>query len=463
MMFNFKRESMALSRTSLPVITVSALNSAVAKLLEQHFRLMWISGEISNFTRAASGHWYFTLKDAQAQVRAVMFKSRAEHTPFLPKEGDKVEVCALVSLYTPRGDFQLSIESIRRAGIGNLFEKFLQLKEQLTHEGLFDIERKRTIPRFIRTVGIITSPNAAALRDILTTLQRRAPHVRIILYPTPVQGQNAAVEIANTLTLASVRNECDVLLLCRGGGSIEDLWSFNEEIVARTIVQSAIPIITGIGHETDFTIADFAADLRAATPTAAAEQASRTQKALLTDIAHQAQRLTKAIHQYLNNHNQTLDWLRHRLVSPHIKIAQEKQVLFQLTKDLQRALSLKFQTAHQTFEKIHARFLYTTPQCAPYQKQIKQYSQRLSLSFHHYLQQQRSKLNTMHNQLTVLNPQNTLKRGYAIVADEEKHILRHPDEVHTQQKLTLHLAKGIAQITVKDTLTASTDLSNTHE
>lgn len=463
MILSFKCEPMALSRTSLPVITVSALNTAVAKLLEQHFRLMWISGEISNFTRAASGHWYFTLKDTHAQVRAVMFKSRAELTPFLPKEGDKVEVCALVSLYTPRGDFQLSIESIRRAGIGNLFEKFLQLKEQLTREGLFDIERKRAIPRFIQTIGIITSPNAAALRDILTTLQRRAPHVRIILYPTPVQGQNAAIEITNTITLASLRNECDLLLLCRGGGSIEDLWSFNEEIVARAIVQSPIPVITGIGHETDFTIADFAADLRAATPTAAAEQASRTQEALLTDVSHQAQRLTKAMHQYLNNYNQTLDWLRHRLVPPQIKISQEKQVLCQLTKDLQRALSLKFQTAHQTFERIHARFLYATPQLVPYQKQIQQYSQRLSLGFHHYLQQQRYQLNALHNQLTVLNPQNTLKRGYAIVADEEKHILRHPDEIHTQQKLTLHLAKGVAQITVKDTLSASIYLSHTHE
>ena len=235
--------------------------------------LTWVSGEISNFTRASSGHWYFTLKDNAAQVRAVMFRGRAQYADFQPREGDKVEVRALVTLYAPRGDYQLSVEAIRRAGVGNLYEAFLRLKAQLTQEGLFDPERKRALPVFPKTVGIVTSPQAAALRDILTALRRRAPHVNVILYPTPVQGDGAGNKIAQAIATAADRAECDVLLVCRGGGSIEDLWAFNEEIVARTIAHSPIPVIAGIGHETDFTIADFAADLRAATPTAAAEQA----------------------------------------------------------------------------------------------------------------------------------------------------------------------------------------------
>src|SRR5690606_38492330 len=241
-------------QSTAAVLTVSALNQAVARMLERSFPLSWISGEISNFTRAASGHWYFTLKDDAAQVRAVMFRGRAQYADFTPREGDRVEVRALVTLYAPRGDYQLNVEAIRRAGVGNLYEAFLQLKEKLAAEGLFDAARKRPLPEFARTIGIITSPQAAALRDVLTTLRRRAPHVRVILYPTPVQGEGTATKIAQAIATASARRECDVLLVCRGGGSIEDLWSFNHEIVARTIVGCDIPVIVGVGHETDFTI-----------------------------------------------------------------------------------------------------------------------------------------------------------------------------------------------------------------
>ena len=257
-----------------PVLTVSALNQAVARTLERSFPLAWVSGEISNFTRAASGHWYFTLKDDAAQVKSVMFRGRAQYAGFMPREGDKVEVRALVTLYAARGDYQLNVESIRRAGVGNLYEAFLQLKEKLAAEGMFDADRKRPLPQFARTIGIVTSPQAAALRDILTTLRRRAPHVCVILYPTPVQGEGAAQKIAQAISTASMRAECDVLLVCRGGGSIEDLWSFNHEHVARAIAACSMPVVAGVGHETDFTIADFAADVRAPTPTAAAELVS---------------------------------------------------------------------------------------------------------------------------------------------------------------------------------------------
>jgi exodeoxyribonuclease VII large subunit len=239
------------------ILTVSQLNQAVGRLLERSFPLTWISGEISNFTRAASGHWYFTLKDASAQVRSVMFRGRAQFVDFAPREGDKVEVRAVVSLYAARGDFQLNVEAMRKAGVGNLYEAFLKLKAKLTAEGLFDADRKRELPVFPRQIGIVTSPQAAALRDVITTLRRRAPHLSIVLYPTAVQGEGSAEKIAAAIKTASDRAECDVLIVCRGGGSLEDLWSFNDERVARAIAASTIPVVSGVGHETDFTIADF--------------------------------------------------------------------------------------------------------------------------------------------------------------------------------------------------------------
>src|SRR3954467_1450042 len=226
-----------------PVLSVTALNQQVARLLERSFPLTWISGEISNFTRAASGHWYFTLKDDAAQVRAVMFRGRAQYAGFTPREGDKVEVRALVTLYGARGDYQINVEAIRRAGVGALYEAFMRLKDKLSGEGLFEQERKRPLPLFTRAIGIVTSLQAAALRDVLTALKRRAPHVRVVLYPTPVQGQLAAEKIAAAIDAASLRNECDVLIVCRGGGSIEDLWSFNDEDVAYAVANCRMPVI----------------------------------------------------------------------------------------------------------------------------------------------------------------------------------------------------------------------------
>ncbi|MBC7452655.1 MAG: exodeoxyribonuclease VII large subunit, partial [Massilia sp.] len=228
-----------------PVLTVTALNAQVARLLERSFPLTWIGGEISNFTRASSGHWYFTLKDDAAQVRAVMFRGRAQFAGFIPREGDKVEVRALVTLYGARGDYQINVEAIRRAGVGALYEAFLRLKDTLGAQGLFDPERKRALPLFTRAIGIVTSLQAAALRDILSALKRRTPHIPIVLYPSPVQGQGAAEKIAAAILSASRRAEVDVLLVCRGGGSIEDLWSFNEEVVARAIAACSMPVITG--------------------------------------------------------------------------------------------------------------------------------------------------------------------------------------------------------------------------
>ena len=261
----------AANLTPTKVITVSELNRMARNVLEQSFPLFWVSGEVSNFTRAASGHWYFSLKDAGAQVRCVMFKGRNSYVDFVPREGDKIEARCTVTLYEARGDFQLTVEFVQRAGLGALFEAFEKLKNKLALEGLFDESGKQTIPKHPKRIGIVTSADAAALRDVLTTLRRRMPNIPVLIYPTPVQGKGAAQWIANAINTAHERAECDVLIICRGGGSIEDLWQFNEEIVARAIANCSIPTISGVGHETDFTICDFVADMRAATPTAAAE------------------------------------------------------------------------------------------------------------------------------------------------------------------------------------------------
>lgn len=255
------------------VLSVAQLNQAVGQLLERNIPALWVRGEVSNFTQAASGHWYFTLKDARAAVRAVMFRGRAAAVGFVPRPGDEVEIRARVSLYEPRGDYQLQAEAMRRAGVGNLYEAFLLLKERLAAQGLFDPERKRTPPRLPRAIGVVTSLHAAALRDVLSALARRAPQVPVVIYPAAVQGAEAARALAAQVRAASQRAEVDTLLLVRGGGSIEDLWSFNDEELAYAVAECAMPVISGVGHETDFTIADFVADVRAPTPTAAAELA----------------------------------------------------------------------------------------------------------------------------------------------------------------------------------------------
>jgi exodeoxyribonuclease VII large subunit len=430
------------------VITVSALNQAVAKMLERHFPLAWVSGEISNFTRAASGHWYFTLKDDSAQVRAVMFRGRAQYAGFTPRDGDKVEVRALVTLYAARGDFQLGVEAIRRAGVGNLYEAFLQLKEKLQKEGLFDAGRKRPLPRFPRTIGIVTSPQAAALRDVLTTLRRRAPHVNVILYPTPVQGENAGQKIAQAIATASARAECDVLLLCRGGGSIEDLWSFNEEVVARTIAHCDIPIISGVGHETDITIADFVADLRAPTPTAAAELAVTARADWIATLDAQAESLTRALKRLLTDNAQSLDWLSRRLVSPAATIVHERLKLEGLNTRLTHAMRTPLTHARFTLTHLSTRWLAQLPDTRAKRIQLAEHARRMTASMARTGTHQRQALDALRSQIELLNPQRTLERGYAMVSDEQGNIVRSPRQLHPRTTVTVRLADGAAQVGV---------------
>ena len=431
-----------------PVLTVSNLNQAVARMLERNFPLAWVSGEISNFTRAASGHWYFTLKDDAAQVRAVMFRGRAQFADFSPREGDKVEVRALVTLYAPRGDYQLNVEAIRRAGVGNLYEAFLRLKEKLEVEGLFAPARKRRLPLFARTIGIVTSPQAAALRDILTTLRRRAPHVRVILYPTPVQGEGAALKIAQAIATASARAECDVLLLCRGGGSIEDLWSFNDEVVARTIAGCAMPVIAGVGHETDFTIADFVADLRAPTPTAAAELAVMPRADWIAMLDAQAGDMTRALRRRLSDTAQTLDSLSRRLISPVAYIAHERMKLTGLHARLTHATRIPLNQSRYTLMHARMRLAAQLPATAPYRAQVAERARRLHARITTATLQQRHALGALASQLEMLNPQRTLERGYAIIVDQRGEIVRNPLQIRAGQQLDVTLAEGAAQVGV---------------
>ena len=436
------------SHSAPPVLSVTALNQAVARLLERSFALTWIAGEVSNFTRASSGHWYFTLKDDAAQVRAVMFRGRAQFAAFTPREGDKVEVRALVTLYGARGDYQINVEAIRRAGVGVLYEAFLRLKEKLTAAGLFDPARKRPLPLFPTSIGIVTSLQAAALRDILTALQRRAPHIRIILYPSPVQGQQAPAMLAQAIHTASGRAECDVLLVCRGGGSIEDLWSFNDESVAYAIAACSMPVISGVGHETDFTIADFAADLRAATPTAAAELAATPRTDWLASLRADATDLRRAMRRTLTDAMQTLDKQSRRLLSPSARIGHQRLELLALSTALAHANRSPLNLARVALDKLGARWLVLRPDPARLRADLLALRRRAALGMQTRQAQRRDALVALAAQLESLNPRRTLARGYAIVSDARGTILRSPAQLKPHENITVQLAEGSAEVTM---------------
>ena len=454
-----RAESLMMSNTFFPneagineaapsILTVSQLNQSVGRLLERSFPLTWIAGELSNVTRAASGHWYFTLKDASAQVRAVMFRGRAQYVDFSPREGDKVEVRATIGLYAARGDFQLNVENMRRAGVGNLYEAFIKLKSRLASEGLFDQERKRELPVFPRTIGIVTSPQAAALRDILTALRRRAPHIQVVLYPTAVQGEGSAEKIAAAIRNASQRAECDVLLVSRGGGSLEDLWSFNDERVARAIADCAMPVISGVGHETDVTIADFVADVRAPTPTAAAELAATPRDDWFAAVGQHADDLTDALRRQLDDRTQTLDWLAHRLQSPGAAIRHQQLRLSTLQSRLQHATTTPLVAARYRLDKVRQRLMHALPDTRMAQTRLSAQATQLSAAYTSRLGAHHYKLDALQGKLELLAPQRTLERGYAILRDEQGAIIRRTAQLQAPQRLALTVAEGSAHIEI---------------
>ncbi len=436
------------------VLTVSALNRRAREMLQQSFPLLWVSGEVSNLTRATSGHIYFSLKDETAQVRCVMFRNRAQSVPWRLENGQQVEAQVLVTLFEPRGEFQLTIEGLRRAGLGARYEAYARLREKLECEGLFAAERKRELPRFPSRIGIVTSPQAAALRDVLTTLRRRAGHLPVILYPTPVQGEGSGEKIAAAMTLAGQRAKLDsieALIVVRGGGSIEDLWAFNEEVVARAIAACPIPVVCGIGHETDTTMADLASDRRAATPTAAAELISAGWFAATHELASLADNLRHGLRSLLEARMQRLDLLAHRLIHPGARLGRDRQTVAHLATRLIAALARRFRHDAVVLERIRLRFYHARPLIQPMQGRLALAEQKLSAAAHSSLAERRGRLDTLAAALSQLSPQATLERGYSIVRDRNGKVLRDSSEIAAGDTLELLFAAGWAHAEVRKT------------
>jgi len=386
---------------------VKEINRLVRELLEQSFPSFWITGEISNFISASSGHWYFSLKDEEAQVRCTMFKNKNMAAEWIPKNGEKIEAKCLIGLYEARGEYQLNIEQIRHAGAGLLSEAFNQLKEKLLKEGLFEVSRKKSIPQFPKSIGVITSPSGAAIEDILITLKRRSPHIPIIIYPSLVQGKEAPLAIVRAIETVNAREECDVLILARGGGSIEDLWAFNEEIVARAIVASKIPTITGVGHETDSTIADFVSDLRAPTPTGAAELVTSHTFELIKTIQAFKNQLNKLMAGLIRELVQKIDYLEKRLISPRQQMQRQKE-------------------------------------------QIYQYIQRINQSMKNVMIQYRLHIDKLKLNLDHLSPHAVLSRGYSIITDVDGQIVNNVTQLKLDDKIHIQLNHGQADANISD-------------
>jgi exodeoxyribonuclease VII large subunit len=409
---------------------VGALCRAIADALESRFNPVAVRGEVSGFSRASSGHCYFSLKDPQGQIRCAMFRRAASLMEFTPRDGDMVEVLGRLSVYEPRGDLQLIVESLSRAGPGALFERFLQVKANLEAQGLFDVARKRPIPVLPRGIGLVTSPGAAALHDVVTCLQRRAPHVPVVFAPAAVQGSQAPTELVRALyglyRLAQ-SGILDVILLVRGGGSIEDLWAFNDEHLARAIVQSPVPLISGVGHETDFTIADFCADVRAPTPTAAAELAAEARDSWLAGLARADDRLRRAMGRRLDSAGQRLDVAASRLGRPLARMGAQHTRLGRAAHRLRYAMLARLERERGRLQSKETQLKHA----------VQARLQRAAQSF------DRSRL-----RLELLDPRLVLERGYALLTNEAGHPISSVHQTHPGQLIRATLADGEVALTV---------------
>ncbi|MDO9792192.1 exodeoxyribonuclease VII large subunit [Glaesserella parasuis] len=473
------------------ILTISQLNYSVKQMLEVEFGSVWLIGEISNFSQPVSGHWYLTLKDEQAQVRCAMFRMKNMRVNFCPQNGMQVLVRANVSLYEPRGDYQVIIETMQPAGDGLLQQQFEQLKMKLTGLGLFAQEHKKPIPTFVKRVGIVTSSSGAALQDILHILQRRDPTLEVVIYPTLVQGKEATADIVQMIELANRRQECDVLIVGRGGGSLEDLWCFNEEAVAWAIYHSQIPIISAVGHETDVTIADFVADLRAPTPSAAAELVSRDQQELLRQLQHHADKVNLAFDRLWSEKLARFDRLQLRLQAQHPakQLQQQQYQLQQLEKRLIRTISYRLQQQQQQLAQLNQRLQVQHPQRQLQQrvqqllhleKQLKQQmeqlllrkqqrwkntlqrmernplpyrisaqtqhlhklEQRLSYAIEKNISQRRQQFQTLCTQLDGLSPLAILARGYSVTQNQQGKTLLSTQDISIGETIVTRLAQG---------------------
>ncbi len=435
---------------SRQILSVSQLNRSAKNLLETYLPLLWVEGEISNFSQPSSGHWYFTLKDTKAQVRCAMFRNRNTSVNCRPQQGDKVLVRARVSLYEGRGEYQLIAEHMEPAGTGQLQVKFEALKTALSEEGLFAQAKKQPLPASPSTIGVITSPTGAVIADILNVLKRRAPSVAIKLLPVAVQGLEAAEQIANAIQSANAHQIADVLIIGRGGGSLEDLWAFNEEVVARAIYASALPVISAVGHEVDVSIADFVADVRAPTPSAAAELAVPDTTSTLQLISQTEQRLFGAINRALTSQQLKLNHLKQRLRHPGERIAQQAQQLDTLEVRLLNAIKRQLMVNRQKAQQLQNRL----QQCSPEHRltnsksQLTQIHHRLIQAIQTQVQSYKQQLQHNAQMLHSLSPLATLERGYAIVWDEKHKALKSTRSIKPGKTIQAKLHQGTLHCTV---------------
>jgi len=436
------------------ILTPSSLNRLVRDLLGDVFPLVWIEGELSNVAKPASGHLYFTLKDSGAQVRCAMFKPKASALRFRPVDGMQVLVRAKVGLYEPRGEFQLVAESMEPAGEGALQREFEQLKARLDAEGLFAQARKRPLPRYARRIGVITSATGAAVRDVLSVLARRWPLADVEVLPVPVQGREAPAAIVAMLRKASASGRYDVLLLTRGGGSLEDLWAFNDEQVARAIHASAVPVVSAVGHEIDFSIADFVADLRAPTPSAAAELLVPDAVAISRHLQQLQQRLLTLQQRKLQGQAQRLDHLFTRLQTqrPQARLARDHERLLHLQRRLSAVLREQSQRRHTRLERLHARLLALHPRARLplLARRLAEQDQRLRRAIAYTLERQQTTLRHAGHALHAVSPLATLERGYAILFDANGQVLRSANNVAAGTALRARLADGELPLKVTD-------------
>ncbi|ENO8416144.1 exodeoxyribonuclease VII large subunit [Vibrio mimicus] len=437
---------MSSSLANRNIYTVSRLNAEVRLLLENEMGIVWLVGEISNFSAPVSGHWYLTLKDSQAQVKCAMFKGNNRLVNFKPQNGQQVLVKARLSLYEPRGDYQIILESMQPEGDGRLQQQFEQLKMQLAAEGLFAQTRKKPLPENPRCVGIITSRTGAALHDILHVLKRRDPNLPVVIYPTLVQGEDAAIQIAQAIGRANSRAECDVLIVGRGGGSLEDLWCFNHEIVARTIAASDIPIISAVGHEIDVTIADFVADVRAPTPSAAAELVSRDNRHKQQALHQWQAKLASGIRHYLAQQHTQFARIQHKLDKQHpqARLERQQQQLDELSLRLEQKIHQRLATQQQRWDRLSHKIQLNSPTHLIRQQRFNllQQEQRLTQSIQHHLIQSRHQLALLSEKMDAVSPLATLARGYSVTRKAQGELVRQSAQVKPGDTLVTQLMDG---------------------
>ena len=429
-------------------VSVSELNALARSLLEDNLFGLWVAGEVSNLTRAASGHYYFSLKDSRAQVRCAMFKGTAAKLAAPLKEGDHIELTGKISIYEARGEFQITVNEVRLKGLGRLYEAYEKLKARLQAEGVFAAERKKPLPAHPRAIGIVTSLAAAALRDVVSTLKRRAPEIPVIVYPTAVQGAGSEFQIAQAIQTASARAETDVLIVCRGGGSIEDLWAFNEEPVVRAIEACEIPVVSGVGHETDFTLADFAADVRAPTPTGAAELVSPNRLESLHKLAQAQGRLKTALEQRYYDASQRVDWFARQIRHPQQKLNEQRGQLTALQQSLHFSMHNNHRFNVQKLVRQQQTLTHLRPDISAAKRDVIRFQTALQQSRLSLFALYRQRLEKQAALLEAVSPQHILERGFSVVKNSRGQVIRSVHALKQGQKLHITFADGETDVRV---------------